>query len=515
MKTYLLTISLSLCVCCVFGQVKKTKASAALIRGPYLQVATPNSIIIRWRTDAACRSRVSYGNAADHLDQTVTDINLVTEHQVKLTGLLPYHKYYYAVGALKDTLQQGNENYFYTLPTARQAGDYRIGVFGDCGTNTVNQRNTRDRFVEYLGSNYLNAWILLGDNAYNDGTDAEFQAKFFNVYKDELLRKYPLYTAPGNHDYHDADFTAEHARNTHQTAYYQNFSMPLNGEAGGIASQSQSFYSFDVGNIHFISLDSYGKEDSKYYLYDREGPQVQWVKRDLAANKNKGWVIAFWHHPPYSMGSHNSDKESELVHIRENFIKVLEDEGVDLVLCGHSHNYERSKLMQGYYGKNADFDAKYLLSTSSGKYDGSANSAPYIKAADNKGTVYVVSGSAGVIAERQPTYPHRALPYANADIEGACMLEVRDNRLDLEWICADGVIRDRFTMMKNVNQNKVMRLKKGESVTLQASYIGDYEWTNSNSHSRSITLSPQPGKSIYKVHDHDGYLQDTFEIDVD
>ncbi|WP_448701348.1 purple acid phosphatase family protein [Mucilaginibacter sp. AW1-3] len=515
MKRYLLAFSFCLGICFAFGQVKKTKAEVTLIRGPYLQVVTPTSIVIRWRTDAACRSRVSYGAAADRLDQTTTDINLVTEHQIKLTDLLPYTKYYYSIGALKDTLQTGKENYFYTLPPAGQEGDYRIGVFGDCGTNTVNQRNTRDQFVKRLGDNYLNSWILLGDNAYNDGTDAEFQAKFFNIYKDALLKKYPLYTSPGNHDYHDADFTADHAQNTHQTAYYQNFSMPLNGEAGGKPSHSQSFYSFDIGNIHFISLDSYGKEENQYYLYDVDGLQVKWVKKDLAANQNKGWVVAFWHHPPYTMGSHNSDKESELVHIRENFIKVLEDAGVDLVLCGHSHGYERSKLMRGYYGMNAEFDPKYLLSKSSGKYDGSPNSAPYIKATDNKGTVYVVSGSAGVIAERQVTYPHNALPYANALIEGACLLEVRGNRLDLEWICADGKIGDRFTMMKDVNKKTVIHLKKGESTVLTASYIGDYVWTGTIAATRSVTITPKPGKSIYKVHDHFGYLQDIFEINAD
>lgn len=514
MKNYLFTIAFCLCAIIAAAQ-KKTKAEVQLIRGPYLQVATPTSMVIRWRTDAACRSRVSYGTAQSKLDQTTTDINLVTEHQLKLSGLTPYTKYYYAIGALKDTLQTGPENYFYTLPPAGQEGDYRIGVFGDCGTNTVSQRNVRDQFIKYLGDQYLNTWILLGDNAYNDGTDAEFQAKFFNIYKDALLKKYPLYTSPGNHDYHDADFTADHAQNTHQTAYYQNFSMPLNGEAGGVASHNQAFYSFDLGNIHFISLDSYGKEENKYYLYDVNGPQVQWVKKDLAANKNKAWVVAFWHHPPYSMGSHNSDKESELVHIRENFIKVLEDAGVDLVLCGHSHGYERSKLMEGYYGKNADFSTKYQLSTSSGKYDGSQDSAPYIKRDDNKGTVYVVAGSSGVVAERQATYPHNALPYANADIEGACMLEVRANRLDLQWVCADGVVRDRFTMMKHVNKNTVIHLKKGQSTTLSASYIGTYQWQGVNGSARMVVVKPQAGKNHYAVHDAYGDLQDTFDVIVD
>ncbi len=491
------------------------KPTTTLIRGPYLQCATDSGIIIRWRTDASCRSRVSYGTNLGAMANNVDELNLTTEHQIKLSDLKPYTKYFYIIGDLQDTLQGDENNYFYTLPIAGQTGDYKIGIFGDCGTNTINQRKTRDEFLKYLGKDDLNAWILLGDNAYKDGTDAEFQTKFFNVYKDDLLKKYPLFPAPGNHDYHDIDFTADYAQNNHNTAYYQNFTMPTKGESGGVPSENEAFYSFDIGNIHFLSLDSYGKEENKYRLYDVDGPQVQWVIKDLKANKNKQWVVAYWHHPPYSMGSHNSDESSELKKIRENFIHILEENGVDLVLCGHSHDYERSKLMQGYYGNNASFNKSYLLSESSGKYDGSPNSSPYIKnSKNNKGTVYVVSGSAGVIAKTQDTYPHHALPYSNAAIEGACLLEVRDNRLDLKWICADGVIRDQFTMMKEVNKKKVIHLKKGESVQLKASYIGDYVWNNSEQHQRSIIVKPPIGETTYNVHDKQGAIQDIFVVNV-
>jgi len=160
--------------------------------------------------------------------------------------------------------------------------------------------------------------------------------------------------------------------------------------------------------------------------------------------------------------------------------------------------------MRGYYGNNAAFNNSYLLSTSSGKYDGSDNSCPYIKGDDNKGTVYVVSGSAGTIAERQVNYPHNALPYANADIEGACMLEVKSNRIDLKWICADGVIRDQFTMMKGVNKKTILHLKKGQSTVLKASYVGDYSWSQSKDTTGSIKITPKPGKSVYTVHDKYG-----------
>ncbi|WP_442588274.1 purple acid phosphatase family protein [Pedobacter sp. AW31-3R] len=441
------------------SQQKKVKGAATepvrLIRGPYLQVASSTGILIRWRTDVSARSKVQYGTVKGKLDQSVEDLKLITEHKVKLSGLKPSTKYYYAIGGLKDTLQGDENNYFVTLPEPGKPGHYRIAALGDCGDNSINQRHVKAELLKHLGNNDLTAWILLGDNAYQDGTDSEFQSKFFNIYKDDLLKKYPLYPAPGNHDYHDTDLTSKYAQETHETAYYQNFSMPTEGEAGGVPSHTQAFYSFDIGNIHFLSLDSYGKEDKAYRLYDTIGPQVQWIKKDLAANKNKGWVIAFWHHPPYTMGSHNSDEEEELVKIRENFIGIIERAGVDVVLNGHSHGYERSRLMQGHYGMENTFDPKkHNLSSSSGKNDGSKNSAPYTKTVKNsKGTVYVLSGSAGKLGGKQLSYPHDAMYFSDADHGGSCVLDVQDNRLELKWICADGEIRDQFTMVKEQGKN--------------------------------------------------------------
>lgn len=454
-KSIVLLLSLALLVpVSGFAQKKKEPGAASepvrLIRGPYLQVASSTGIMVRWRTDVSARSKVRYGTTLGKLDQSVEDNTILTEHKVRLTGLKPLTKYYYAIGGLKDTLQGNADNYFTTLPEQGKAGHYTIAVLGDCGDNSINQRHVKEQMLKYMGKNDINAWLLLGDNAYQDGTDSEYQSKFFNIYKDDLLKKYALFPTPGNHDYHDRDFSAIRAQETHETAYYQNFSMPTEGEAGGTPSHTQSFYSFDVGNIHFISLDSYGKEEKAYRLYDTIGPQVQWIKKDLAANKNKGWVIAFWHHPPYTMGSHNSDKEDELVQIREKFIGVLERGGVNLVLNGHSHDYERSRLMRGHYGMENTFDAKrHNLSSSSGKNDGTKNSAPYIIKKDkNAGTVYVVSGSAGKLGGQQVGYPHNAMYYSDADHGGACMLDVQDNQLELKWICADGQIRDQFTIIK-------------------------------------------------------------------
>ena len=499
---------------------RKPNVLAGLMRGPYLQVATDHSIIIRWRTNALTRSVVTYGTTEGQLDMAAEDSTLTFEHKVQVTGLKPRTKYYYSIGGGNgDTLQMDADNYFVTMPVPGQEGPLRIGVFGDCGNNSPNQRNVRDQVISYLQDKPMDAWILLGDNAYSSGTDPEFQEKFFNIYKDNLLKKYPLFPAPGNHDYSDLYRFRATSQGTKDIAYYQNFSMPTNGEAGGVPSKTQAFYSFDIGNIHFLSLDSYGKEDeATTRMYDTLGAQVQWIKKDLEAFKNtrRGWVVAYWHHPPYTMGSHNSDKEGELVKIRENFIRILERYGVDLILCGHSHLYERSRLMHGHYGMEESFDsAKHNLSGSSALYDGSDNSCPYIKdPVTNAGTVYVVTGSAGAQGGKQATYPHDAFYYSYNEKGGASMLEVDGNKLELKFICADGEIRDHFVMMKDVNKTTTINLKKGQSATLTASFAGSYKWNKGKSTERSITVKPLAGKTVYEVQDNYTCVKDVFIVNV-
>ena len=498
--------------------VTQTAPVQSLLRGPYLQSGTTTTMNVRWRTSLNASSIVRYGTAPNALSLSVVDTSKTAEHELKITGLTPHTKYWYSIGSNTDTLQGDSANYFMTLRPAGDTSLLRIGVIGDCGNNSTNQKNVRDQLGNYLGSNYMDSWILLGDNAYSSGTDAEFQVEFFNIYKDRFLKQNPLYPAPGNHDYSNGNATRQL---DHAVPYYSLFSMPTQGEAGGVPSNKKAYYSFNIGNVHFLSLDSYGKEDSATRLYDTLGAQVQWIKADLAANTNKGWVVAYWHHPPYTMGSHNSDSEGELVSIRQNFIRILERMGVDMILCGHSHDYERSKLMAGHYGNEASFDSTvHNLSSSSGHYDGTNNSCPYLKDSviNVNGTVYVVSGSAGQLGGTQSNsvggYPHNAMAaYSDATNGGSMILEVQGNRLDAKWICADGVIRDKFTLMKNTNFRKEYTINEGDSVKLTAGFNGRYVWTGSSDSVKTITVHPAD-TTTYVVRDNYQCVTDTFVVKV-
>ncbi len=469
---YFKTLLLLILATTVYGQAQRRipnpskkhlkGVQAELIRGPYLQKASPTSITVRWRTNVYDRSRVQYGPQPNEMEYFVDDSTLVSEHSIQLTDLKPNTKYYYTIGNLADTTIQGDaDNYFVTLPEKGSEQLIRIAGFGDCGNNSINQMKVRGAVEKYIADKPLTAWILMGDNAYSDGSDAEYQMKFFNNYKDNLLKKYALFPSPGNHDYRD--FPSASFDDQYKMAYYQNFSMPTEGESGGVASHTQSYYSYDIGNTHFLSLDSYGPDPKGTFMIDKLSEQAEWVKKDLAANQSQ-WVVAYWHHPPYTMGSHNSDTEKDLIAIRENFIKNLEDLGVDLIVCGHSHVYERSKLIKGHYGMETTYDAgQHEISSSTGLYDQSKNSAPYLKkSGNNPGTVYVVSGSSGALGGHKPGYPHNAMYYSENKIGGAVVLEIEGNRLDLKWLCSDGEIRDHFTMMKDVTKAEEKVLLKDQ-----------------------------------------------------
>lgn len=477
-----------------------------LVKGPYLQIGTSSSIIIRWETNVATNSWVTYGTNSLALTSTVNTAASVTSHSVLITGLNAYTKYYYSVGNSTSTIQQGADNYFVTSPLPGTPGNYRFWVTGDCGNGSTNQTNCKNQYLNYNGANNTDGWLLLGDNAYSSGTNSEYDTKFFDNYENDIMKKAVLWPAPGNHDYNNATSTAT------TVPYYSIFSTPALGQAGGLASGTPAYYSYDYGNIHFISLDSYGTVGSNK-MYDTLGAQAVWLKADLAAN-TKRWTIAYWHHPPYTMGSHNSDLEFfDLGLVRSRFIRILETRKVDLILCGHSHDYERSKLMKGHYGLESSFNASnHNLSTQSGIYDGTPNSCPYIKDSINakNGTVYVVSGSAGQLGGTQVQFPHNAMHYSNATNGGSLILDIQNNRLDAQWLCADGIVRDKFTIYKDVNSVKIYTVTPTTTTTIKASWPGNYIWSNAaTTSSISVTTSVN---TIFWVKDPNTCVADTFKF---
>jgi hypothetical protein len=218
-------------------------------------------------------------------------------------------------------------------------------------------------------------------------------------------------------------------------------SVPVQGEAGGVASSTKAYYSFDHGNVHFVVLDSTQSDRSS------SGPMLTWLRADLAAN-TRPWTIALWHHPPYSRGGHNSDTDTTMTQMRQNVLPILEGGGVDLVLAGHSHSYERTVLLDGHYGASTTLTAAMKKDAGSGREDGSgAYRKPTPGPGPREGTVYVVAGSSGQTSGG--TLNHPAM-YTSLNSLGSLVIDVDGGRLDARFIDQTGAVRDYFTVLKGV-----------------------------------------------------------------
>jgi acid phosphatase type 7 len=404
--------------------------AATLTRGPYLQNGTPTSLVVRWRSSTATDTLVQYGDAPGNLTSSAYNAVLTTEHEITLSGLAANSLVYYSVGSSTETLAGNDVNhYFITFPPIGQETKARLWVLGDAGTQTASQSAVRDAYLGFTGTKHTDLWLMLGDNAYNTGTDTEYQGAVFNMYP-TMLRKSVLFSTLGNHE------TAQATAYVDTYPYFNIFTLPRAGEGGGVPSGTEHFYSFDFGHIHFICLDSMTADRAT------NGIMANWLRSDLA-NTLATWLVAFWHHPPYTKGSHNSDSENELIQMRQNFNPILEAGGVDLVLSGHSHSYERSFLIDSHYGLSGTFNNTNKTDGGSGR-DPAAYRKPSGLVA-HKGAVYSVAGSSGQTSGG--TLNHPAM-FVSLNVLGSVVLDFSTNRLDFQFVNSSGVVQDYFTMNK-------------------------------------------------------------------
>jgi hypothetical protein len=403
------------------------EGSSKLVRGPYLQQGSSNSIIVRWRTTDSASSKVNYGLTPENLNFVASDSTLTTNHEVKLSNLTPNTRYYYAVGDSVMFVDSGVEVYFTTAPVLDSIQSTRMWVIGDSGTANQNAKNVYNAYRNFTANRNTDLWLMLGDNAYDDGTDSEYQAGVFDMYP-ELLKQTTVWSTIGNHD--------ERTANT----YFDIFTLPEQGEVGGESSGTENYYSFNHANIHVVVLDSVISNRSS------TGAMVEWLKKDLQGNTSQ-WLIAIWHYPPYSKGSHDTDGSSTYAAIRANFLPLLESYGVDFVLTGHSHSYERSKFIKGHYGVSSTFNSSHVVQRGDGAVVGDG---AYLKDKDaiSDGTVYTVAGASGKVSGGSLDHPAMEI---SASQLGSVVIDVNNTVLDVKYLTDDGLIFDSFRISKENN----------------------------------------------------------------
>ena len=425
-------------------------SAAELTRGPYLQLTTSQSTTLRWRTDVATDSVVRYGTVPGNLTGIVANPLITTEHEVLVDGLSPDTRYYYSVGSFTEIVGGDDANHsFRTYPTpgTDREGGVTIWVTGDqgagcnegpgpgCGTAATSciAGRVRDRAMDVAGGpGNIDVWIALGDNAYGfpghpDATDGAYQNGLFCPFS-EILRQTAIWPCVGNHDLNGPG-PANHD---------QQFTLPANGEAGGFPSGTERWYSFDVGVVHLVSL--------QWDNLDPGDAMALWLVADLV-NNTQPWTIVYLHGPPHTFGSHNSDAENTLIAYRQVLTPILEVGGVDLVLAGHSHNYERSALIDsGFWGYSYEFQAA-VHELDSGDGDPAGDGA-YVKTSDN-GVVHAVVGNSSK-GGAPIASPHPVVRFTRSG-NGSALVNVTCDELVFEYVDQYNFITDTFTIRKPGN----------------------------------------------------------------
>jgi hypothetical protein len=411
-------------------------ANVAISRGPYLQNAAPTAISVRWRTPTALVGRVSIGPAGGPYTLEFDEAVSRTEHEVRVTGLAAGTAYSYSVqGTLETPLAASDARTFRTAPAPGSTQPVRLWSVGDSGSNSLLAQQVRNSYLAWSGGRREDLWVMLGDNAYGAGTDAEYQSGLFDLYP-LMLSRSPVWPTRGNHDVLYTGINND---------YYDIFTLPAAGEGGGLPSATEAWYSFDWGPIHFVCLDSEGSTRTV------GSPMLVWLRADLAAT-SQPWVIGFWHHPPYTKGSHDSDNITDsagrMRDMRQNVLPILDSLGVDLVLTGHSHSYERSYLLNGHYGTSGTLTAGMKVDGGDGRPDGDG---AYRKSAGtplaNEGAVYAVNGSAAQISGGTLNHPAMV---TSLNVAGSMVIDIDGERLEARFLDNAGAVRDSFTVLKQV-----------------------------------------------------------------
>lgn len=400
--------------------------ASAQARRPYLQLVTDGGGTVAWRSIAAEPSRVCWGTSTTSLTNTAGTGAAERDHAVRIEGLAAGQTVFYAAATTScpPSAPGRIEDYFTTAPPRGGDAPFRAWIVGDSGSGNARQRAVRDAMLSYTASRPIDMFIHVGDMAYNDGTTAEFDSRFFAPYEG-VMAHVPVWAAIGNHESHSAN-TA-----TQTGPFYEAYIQPTGGEAGGLPSGTEAYYAFDWGNVHFVVLDT---EES-----DRTpgGAMLRWLDMDLSANDQE-WTIAFFHHPPYTHGSHDSDAESQLRQVRQNIVPILDAHGVDLVLTGHSHLYERSFLVRGAYDTPTTAPG-HIVDVGDGRLDGDG---PY--ESGPMGSVHVVAGHGGTGVSGAGDHP---LMFFSEVQNGSCIMDVRGSLLTLENLRYDGVVTDHVALV--------------------------------------------------------------------
>jgi acid phosphatase type 7 len=466
-----------LLICILFCHL--SGSAQQILVSPYIQPGNASTLdyeekVIIWQTDSiAGQFTVEYGIRSEEYapaEVKSTNLYLGNRHFILYRAVLPKlefdQSYHYRVS------MRGRRIIDADFETRTKEPASRFVVFGDCGAGTPGQAQ-----IAYQAYLKKPEFILItGDNVYSRGLVNEYLRRYFPYFNREdassdkgapLMRSTPFYVAVGNHDVGGADL----ARFPDGLAYYYYSDLPQNGPAlkntviaAGRAGQVDSFrnrtgprfprmanYSFDHGNVHITCLDS------NPYINTNDPDLISWIENDVKSSKAT-WKIVAFHHPGFN--SSNAHYEGQWMRA---LAPVFERSGVDLVLNGHVHNYQRSYPLR--FDPKKDSTGKPLIGangrgrvdgvfTLDKKFNGKRRSRP-------DGVIYIVTGAAGAglydtaFSKSPKTWVHTPVenwvPFTVkliSHVHSFSMIETKNSRLVFRQFDAKGKEFDKIELTK-------------------------------------------------------------------
>ena len=300
---------------------------------------------------ASIERRIFAGADTDEVDERLL-------YSADLGELPLASKQFYRVSCNGQPIQEG----FFTARQPR-GRNIRFVAFGD---NSYGEAS--DRAIAFQAWKANPDFVMnTGDNVYEGGLLNEYERHFFPVYNSPiansrvgapLLGSVPFYTVMANHDVHDKDAdknpVADFDKNRDSLAYYQSMYLPLNGpmptfptpmagtteaiaafrQRAGARFPRMANYSFDYGDAHFLCLDA------NVYVDPTDAVLQSWIENDLK-NTDAIWKFVTYHHPAFNVGDdHFSEQQMRVL------MPLWEKYGVDFVLNGHEHTYQRTRPLK-------------------------------------------------------------------------------------------------------------------------------------------------------------------------
>jgi hypothetical protein len=312
------------------------RSKPVFLAPPYLQNVTPTSITIMWETPGEFAGDLEYAETVygDHRKITFAPASL---HEIHLSDLKPGTTYMYrvALGGIETPWSS-----FTTAPALSRT--VRFAVWGDNRSDPPMHERVANCMASFRPDIAINVGDVVGRGADLNLWVTEHLHPIRN-----LSAIVPTYVAIGNHEY--GGFSVGHC-----PPFERYFDHPTQ------RSGSEYWYSFDYGPARFIILDS---NDG----IPPGSAQYQWFVREVAdAAKRARWIFLFFHEPPYSdcWAGGYYDGEPEL---RRDLVPIIEKYKVDIVFCGHTHDYERGLPHPPYDpATGAGNEATYIITGGGG-----------------------------------------------------------------------------------------------------------------------------------------------------